>query len=75
MQILAVLKQLTEVHSKGFVHGDMRTVNVIFSTVDRDAYIIDFDLAGPVNSLYPNNYAIDFRERHHYTIGTQKKSA
>ena len=65
-QFATILKDLEKLHNEGYVHGDMRKENLVFSeTDDKAAWIIDFDLAGKVGSRYPSNYNhCNIEERH-----------
>ncbi|KAI0757844.1 hypothetical protein C8Q80DRAFT_1265683 [Daedaleopsis nitida] len=53
--------QIRELHAKGFVHGDVRNVNVLVRNKDAnpgpeygDVLLVDFDWAGPVGkAVYP----------------------
>ena len=42
---VGVIQQLSEMHSAGFVHGDIRLANMVFSG-DNDSHLIDFDFVG-----------------------------
>jgi len=54
-QFAGVTKMLHKVHEEGFVHGDVRLSNIIFS--GDTSYLIDYDLAGKEdNRLYPAAY-------------------
>lgn len=35
------------IHEKGYVHSDIRDINIVFSADGTDAWIIGFDLAVP----------------------------
>lgn len=55
------------VHTKGYVHGDIRPPNFVF--FGDTSYLIDYDLARKVGSRYPNGYhdklhGKDFYMRH-----------
>ena len=43
-----VISQLEALHSKGFVHGDIRGFNVVFGTREdkEEGWLIDFDFGG-----------------------------
>ena len=54
-QIVAVVKHLQYFHSKGFVHGDIRLLNMVFS--EEKSQLIDFDFGGKVGEAkYPPGY-------------------
>lgn len=56
-QFAGVTKMLHKVHEQGFVHGDVRLSNIIFS--GDTSYLIDYDLArkeDKVEGLYPAGY-------------------
>ena len=66
-QFKCILKQLDKIHESGFVHGDVRIMNLIFSKTTDEAWIIDFDFVGKVGTRYPSNYNGDsdkIPERH-----------
>ena len=55
---LPVIAQLQDLHGLGFVHGNIRAFNTIFSNeVDFPAYLISFDLGGQHGkATYPKWY-------------------
>ena len=55
---LPIIAQLQDLHGLGFVHGDIRAFNTIFSNeVDFPAYLIGFDLGGQHGkATYPKLY-------------------
>eukprot|EP00339_Tiarina_fusa_P013424 CAMPEP_0117009232 /NCGR_PEP_ID=MMETSP0472-20121206/8446_1 /TAXON_ID=693140 ORGANISM="Tiarina fusus, Strain LIS" /NCGR_SAMPLE_ID=MMETSP0472 /ASSEMBLY_ACC=CAM_ASM_000603 /LENGTH=694 /DNA_ID=CAMNT_0004711463 /DNA_START=21 /DNA_END=2105 /DNA_ORIENTATION=+ len=56
--------QVGRLHAKRIVHGDIRSLNVVFSTDGNHCWLIDFDIAGSEGSLYPANLArINARHR------------
>lgn len=63
-QFLTLMSALKKLHSAGYVHGDIRSSNLIFDSIDdKKARIIDFDLAGTEGSLYPSTYNLKVPER------------
>lgn len=65
-QFSGVISMLHKIHSCNFVHGDIRSENIIHS-FDGKSYLIDFDLAKPEGELYPENYNyLGILERHEY---------
>ena len=59
---VGVIKALHIVHTKGFVHGDVRSENIIYGT-DGKGYLIDFDFAKKERQHYPASYN-NLVERH-----------
>ena len=56
-QFAGVIKALHKVHEEGYVHGDIRCENMIFSKTSDASYLIDFDLARPErHGFYPDGY-------------------
>ena len=55
-QFAEILKALHKIHQAGYVHGDMRNVNLLFGETKNEAWIIDFDHAGIEGSCYPEDY-------------------
>ncbi len=54
---------LRDLHTHGFVHGDVREDNIIF-TDDGVSHLIDFELARKEGTRYPVCYVNTFEERH-----------
>ena len=50
-----IIKALQKLHDAGYVHSDVRLVNLLFP-LDDEAKLIDFDLADKVGTLYPDGY-------------------
>ena len=65
-QFVCIVNSLKILHEKNYVHSDIRDVNLVFSESSKEAWIIDFDLAGEVGTHYPSTYAcnISVPERH-----------
>jgi hypothetical protein len=61
-QFAFIMKDLNRLHLKGYVHGDIRKENLLFS--DNYAWMIDFDLTQLEDTLYPSNYNSSIEERH-----------
>jgi len=66
-QFASVLDALHQLHSKDYVHGDIRSNNLVFHADGRQAWIIDFDLAGNVGEKYPTTYNSRGIPEHHRT--------
>ncbi len=47
-------EQLRELHKNGYVHGDIRGFNVLFS--ENGGGLIDFDFSGTPDDTYPPGY-------------------
>ena len=56
IQFVDVLKQLHCIHALGYVHADIREINIVFSDNNKNAWIIDLDIAAKVGDRYPQNY-------------------
>lgn len=55
-QALSITKELEELHRAGFVHGDIRALNIVFQK-NGDAEFIDFDFGGKEGIVnYPPGY-------------------
>ena len=64
-QVSVLLQQLHIIHEKGFVHSDVRYVNIVVSGDGKNATIIDFDLACKEDTNYPETFnREDIQERH-----------
>ena len=60
-----VVKVLAKMHKLGFVHGDVRRMNMVFCDDDNDSHLIDFDFVGRVSvDVYPSMYNSTLRVRH-----------
>ena len=55
-QFASVLKQLHDIHLRGYVHADIREANIVFGPTSDRAKIIDFDLAAAEGTEYPQDY-------------------
>ena len=52
---LPIIEQLQKIHDAGYVHGDIRASNSVFS--DEEGYLIDFDFSGKAGTArYPTGY-------------------
>ena len=56
IQFVDVLKQLHCIHALGCVHADIREINIVFSDNNKNAWIIDLDIAAKVGDRYPHDY-------------------
>jgi serine/threonine protein kinase len=58
-QLLGVAKFLKKMHDQGFVHGDVRLLNIVFTDEASDCQLIDFDFGGRSDDpllVYPPGY-------------------
>ena len=54
---LPIIAQLEELHSKGYVHGDIQAFNTVFTEQGDKGWLIDFDFGGESGKrCYPNGY-------------------
>jgi hypothetical protein len=53
---IPVIDQLKELHAAGFVHGDIRAFNTVFSDQADQGGLIDFDFSGIPGHAYPQGY-------------------
>eukprot|EP00657_Telonema_sp_P-1_P010365 TRINITY_DN4778_c0_g1_i1.p1 TRINITY_DN4778_c0_g1~~TRINITY_DN4778_c0_g1_i1.p1 ORF type:complete len:273 (-),score=11.39 TRINITY_DN4778_c0_g1_i1:54-872(-) len=56
-QFTELCQQVGRLHKEDWVHSDVRQHNVVFSMDGKITRLIDFDLAGKVGSVYPDNFA------------------
>ena len=62
-EFVGVVKQLSEMHKYGFVHGDIRLANMVFPK-GGESCLIDFDFVGMHNhNIYASSYNYDLNER------------
>ena len=64
-QFHGVIQTLDKLHKRGYVHGDVRAQNIVFT--GNNSILIDFDLVATVGTVYPdgyNGYSEKFPERH-----------
>jgi hypothetical protein len=63
-QFGVLCKQISKLHERSYVHGDIRFANFVFGEDKDDVHIIDFDYAGCHNvKKYPPGYNWDLMER------------
>ena len=55
-QFVCILQALCRLHENDYVHADVRQTNIMFSSTDNTATIIDFDMAGKEGAWYPMIY-------------------
>jgi len=55
---------LQKLHERGYVHGDVRVKNILFSYDGKTSYLIDFDLSRKRGNVYPPYYFFDSSVRH-----------
>ena len=60
---LSIAETLKILHSKDFVHSDVRLSNMVFDSDENKGYLIDFDLTDKAGTVYPHNYN-EIEERH-----------
>ena len=66
-QFASIMQDLHILHGAGYVHGDLRKENLVFSVEDNKGWMIDFDLAGKVDTYYPATYNhMNIEERHQH---------
>lgn len=64
-QFKKIRRDLGKLHDKGYVHSDIRRINLLFGEGENDAWIIDFDLAAKEGDEYPEGYNhYNIMERH-----------
>ena len=62
-QFLGVVETLSDMHQNGFVHGDVRLANIVFSE-DGTSSLIDFDFVGKHNiSVYFSCFNWELEDR------------
>jgi hypothetical protein len=60
-QFASLIEQVAQIHGKGFVHGDIRLGNVVFT--GDGAELIDFDLCGKARrASYPKRFAANIND-------------
>jgi serine/threonine protein kinase len=73
-QDLASVKRLKEIHDNGFVHGDIRGMNIVF-TENGQAEFIDFDFGGHYGvAKYPPGYICELRDGNRDSSAEEKFS-
>jgi RIO-like serine/threonine protein kinase len=58
-QFVPIIEALEKLHRDGFVHGDIRGFNTVFSDVKGEGWLIDFDFGekeGKETTVYPRGY-------------------
>lgn len=56
-QAIAVAQDLQRLHEQGYVHGDIRALNIVFSSDATQSRLIDFDFGGQAGTrFYPDGY-------------------
>lgn len=63
VQVKKLLEQIQALHKLGYVHGDIRIENLLYSYDGEEAYILDFDFANPQDTQYPVQFNHDIEER------------
>ena len=53
-QVLKVKPRTPPHYERGYVHGDIRLINIVFN--EGRSYLIDFDLARAEGDSYPSGY-------------------
>jgi hypothetical protein len=54
-----IISELERLHEAGFVHGDIRGFNTVFTAVQGQGWLIDFDFGGKEDkptTVYPDGY-------------------
>ena len=62
-QFYNILCALDNLHTAGYVHGDVRLENMIFAE-GNEGYLIDYDFARKEGEHYPYNYNTELEVRH-----------
>jgi hypothetical protein len=73
-QLLGVAKFLKKMHDNGFVHGDIRLLNIVFTEKHEDSQLIDLDFGGKDDDdslVYPPGYKEVLRDGHRVGIAAQ----
>jgi serine/threonine protein kinase len=73
-QLLGVANYLKKMHDVGFVHGDIRLLNIVFTEKADDSQFIDFDFGGKVDDnspVYPPGYNEILRDRERIGIANE----
>ena len=60
---MPIARTLDKLHNEGYVHSDVRLVNMVFPD-DGESKLIDFELAKSVGMPYPTGYSNALPERH-----------
>lgn len=70
-QFRGIIAMLNNLHSKGYVHGDIRLSNLVFDNTGNSGYLIDYDLSREMspNSVYPPGYLEDKIRHDHAKTG------
>lgn len=56
-EFVRIISELEKLQKQGFVHGDIRGFNTVFSSDHDKGWLIDFDFGGPTNTtVYPQGY-------------------
>lgn len=64
VQIVNVIQSLHSIHSRGYIHGDIRVENLIYCSNGNDVYIIDYDFCRREGDCYPECYNECIAGRH-----------
>lgn len=57
-QLGVLITQLINLHQQGYVHGDIRIENLLYSYDGKEAYILDYDFANIEGEFYPEEFYI-----------------
>eukprot|EP00039_Didymoeca_costata_P011049 m.151838 g.151838 ORF g.151838 m.151838 type:complete len:478 (-) comp15045_c1_seq3:445-1878(-) len=57
-QCRTIVSSVLELHKMGYVHGDIRQMNMLFSRNRNDAYLIDFDFSDKPGTKYPTGFRV-----------------
>jgi hypothetical protein len=58
-QFIPIISELEKLHKAGFVHGDIRGFNTVFTDAENHGWLIDFDFGGKehgADTVYPEGY-------------------
>jgi hypothetical protein len=63
-QVVAVLRNLQDLHQKVIAHGDVRASNVVFAAEPSNSCLIDFDYSGEESQalVYPKGFCRDVND-------------
>jgi serine/threonine protein kinase len=72
-QFVRIIEHLQELHERGFVHGDIRGFNTVFSDIPGNCRLIDFDFGGrhtaTTTITYPVGYTQDLPDGSRVAVG------
>ena len=75
VDFLPIIDELEALHKQGFVHGDIRGFNTVFSSVPNKGWLIDFDFGGFKHletTVYPEGYKANLNDGSRMGSGGKK---